>query len=132
MIVSITKLENMNLGNNATVGGGLYLGDSRNATVLNCSFENNTARLFGGAICANDSSILTLQNSSLVSNEAMSKGGAAAIIGDASVICLSSTFMRNQAEGGGGLYISSNTTVPIIAQLQSSRIENNFASNYGG
>jgi len=74
----------------------------------------------------------SMDTTRLDSNEAMETGGGIALINASSLLCYSCSIVSNKAFSGAGLHVYSNNSIPIVAQLQNSRFENNSAESYGG
>jgi len=99
--------------------------------MLGCHVVGNRADLGGGVCISNNSTgLVTLSN--ITKNNASTSGGGIALIDASSLLCSSCLIGNNRAFSGAGLYAFSNNSVPIVAQFQSSRFENNSAESYGG
>jgi hypothetical protein len=98
-------------GNTAGSGGGGGIFNSRDATISNCTLNDNTASTGGGAI-DNDTVLggnpaLTLRNCTLTNNTAPAGGGILNHGSDnlrANVTVSNSTLAGNSASNGGGIY----------------------------
>ena len=103
-------IKNLNFINGYSIdyGGAIY----GPATVINCTFVNNTAN-FGGALYK-----VTAINCTFIQNNATSFGGG--IFEGQSINC---TFINNSATRGGGVYSSTALDSNFI---------NNTAADFGG
>eukprot|EP00210_Caulerpa_lentillifera_P003970 g3789.t1 len=113
------------------VGGALYMEES-NATLRNTNVQFNEAKEDCGGICATEGSHLEATNLTVQSNIAGNEAGGIGIGNVSSILCYSCVIANNNANRGAGMYFYSNNTIPIVAQLQNSRFENNSAQSYGG
>lgn len=141
-------------GNEASVGGAMYVGSSNVAfnnltfkenkahsggamsvssgirvsegvEIYNSTFTGNTATDNGGAIDASGS--LVVDNGTFIQNSANS-GGAMIVSGAEPVIIKNSTFKENTAETLGGAI---HTRSPML-EIHNSKFENNHALTRGG
>lgn len=112
-------------------GGALYLLSS-NAEVEGSSFRENKAWKSGGALYSVNASQTTANEVSLVSNFATQEGGGVALVNGSSLLCSSCRIKKNLAFSGGGVYVSADNSISIVAQLESSTIEKNIARSHGG
>lgn len=123
------------INGNATngFGGAIHVGDSSNTyssdvlNIVNCNFENNTAKTFGGAISS--TAQLNITNCTFKDNFATTSG-AIELCGPTNII--NSTFIGNNATGsayysyGGAIRAYSNNI-----NITDSTFENNSASSGG-
>ncbi|WP_299467027.1 choice-of-anchor Q domain-containing protein, partial [uncultured Gimesia sp.] len=99
---------------NTTDGDGaaiyFFAGD---ASVLNSTFNENTADSSGGAIQNNYSGSMTVDSSTFYKNRANDQGGALANLNE--LFLTNSTLSENSADFiGGGIYTYRNTTLEIV------------------
>eukprot|EP00210_Caulerpa_lentillifera_P003956 g3775.t1 len=113
------------------LGGAIHAVQS-NTTIENTAIQSNKAHMDCGGICATEKSQLEGTDLSIRSNSAGSHGGGIVISNSSSVLCYSCKILNNTAYSGAGLYAYSNNSIPIVAQLQNSRFENNSAHSFGG
>eukprot|EP00210_Caulerpa_lentillifera_P003962 g3781.t1 len=118
--------------NHVNRSGGAMLVSQSNATLGNTIVQYNKAMEECGGICAIHWSHLIARNVSIISNSAEMRGGGIGIANGSSILCDSCKIKNNMAYRGAGLYAISNHSIPIVAQLQNSRFENNSAQAYGG
>lgn len=62
-------------GNEATEGGGLWVGGQGDALIEDCLFEENKARVGGGILLVNSAPRITVRNCRIQDNEALLAGG---------------------------------------------------------
>ncbi len=113
-------------GNQANLGGGIYLGNNASPVLTNCVFSANTASSFGGAIYSDCSLPPSLAYCTFSANTASTSGGA--IYNAASLSTVSCTFSGNTANDGGGIYSASFS----LLMLSHCALSGNTASNSGG
>eukprot|EP00210_Caulerpa_lentillifera_P006659 g6362.t1 len=111
-------------------GAGLHLSQS-NVIIQQTEFLLNEAKSYTGIYGLQKSNLVCTQTS-LIFNTAVESGGGIGIDPGSSLRCFECEFKNNSARRGAGLYIDSNDSKPIVAQLQDSTFENNNASEYGG
>lgn len=109
-------------------GSAIYLSDDALvATIIDCTFINNTATSDGGAISSYGSSNLKLINCYFENNTALNSGGAVGIRNNGvNTEIINCIFFNNTATYGGALYIVGSTTI------RDSKFINNRASRNGG
>eukprot|EP00210_Caulerpa_lentillifera_P006633 g6336.t1 len=158
--MAANNLDSISFANNSALsdGGGIWMRyTNSNVSISNCNFTGNEAGSYGAGLYLSQSNI-TLRQIKLVSNEASShagmyavhdsilicismsvlsniateRGGGIGIESGSSLLCLDCEFLNNIAGRGAGLYVFSNDSNPIVAQLQNSRFQVNNASEYGG
>eukprot|EP00210_Caulerpa_lentillifera_P006613 g6318.t1 len=158
--MATNSLNSISFANNSAVndGGGIWMRyTNTNVSISNCNFTGNKAGGYGAGLYLLRSNV-TLRQISLLSNEARShagmyavqesilicisisvlsniateSGGGIGIESGASLLCLDCDFRNNIAGKGAGLYVSSNDSTPIVAQLMNSTFKGNNASEYGG
>eukprot|EP00210_Caulerpa_lentillifera_P003968 g3787.t1 len=112
-------------------GGAVYLKES-NATLQNTIMQSNEATKDCGGIYAAEVSHLDARNFIVQSNFAGNEGGGICVGNGSSILCYSCQISNNRADSGAGMFIHSNNSIPIVAQLQNSQFENNSAQSYGG
>lgn len=111
-------------GNQAYVGGGLYLGNT--ATVVrNTTFTLNTATSQGGGVFLNESTA-TLEGNTFTGNTALYGGGAYLFI-DHSLISENAFSMNTASYIGGGIFVNTGTTV-----ITGNQFSGNSARHCGG
>lgn len=109
-------------------GGGLYIYNSTNITIVNCVVSNNNAQLQGGGMFLSLSSKVTV-DAQFISNIANTFGGGVSIQSSEHVT-LTGSFMHNSAlnsPGGGGIYINSSKNLNM-----SGTVSRNYAAVNGG
>jgi hypothetical protein len=91
-------------------GGGMY-NNSGNATVMNCTFINNSVGWYGGGM-NNEGGAVTISNCTFHSNWSLRYGGGMSNRNNSKTSVSSCTFTRNSANRGGGMSsYNSNSTV---------------------
>eukprot|EP00210_Caulerpa_lentillifera_P000404 g394.t1 len=153
MSLSSSKLDS----NNAVRGGSLFAFEAtfkmRNSTISNCyasniggaiviastqakiestQLESNHAEVDCGGIAALSASHVNSSHIIVRTNSAGDVGGGICIYYASSLLCYSCQIINNSANSGAGLYLYSNNSIPVVAQLQNSKFENNSALLYGG
>ena len=120
-----TVLKNIRFvgANNGDGRGAIYLQGS-NCTIINCSFADNFASLYGGAIylIGSDCKII---NCSFVDNFASEASGAIIWFGVGGIL-ENCSFVNNSAVNGGAIWMQG------FASVLNCSFVNNFASEYGG
>jgi len=130
---STTLVSGCNFENNvALLGGGAMFMTQSNATMYNVAMEQNEVQQTGGGICVIEASYLEAENVTIESNVAKNEGGGVVVANASSLLCHSCLFLHNRASHGAGLYVLSNNSIPIVAQLRDSHFENNSAESHGG
>ncbi len=127
---SESYLANLRFDDNHTLletrgGGGMYLWNS-SATVMRCSFSNNTADSGGGLRCKGGGSAY-IRRCSFVNNESFSFGGAVAVTGATPAFdrCL---FDGNVAASYGGAV----STGGVLTTFLNCYFRENVANTTGG
>lgn|SRR5208282_422664 len=125
---ALTVINDIFTNNYSEVGGGLTNGASSNgetgtATVIDCTFSNNSA-FDGGGISNIEGSTITIIGSTFANNSAGAYSGGFYNEGVATVI--GSTFTNNSADSGGGIFAQIGTTTVIGS------IFVNNSAEYGG
>ena len=110
--------------NDATGSGGGIYSVQRTLSILNSTFQNNTAASNGGAI--NKSGALDVTNTNFTNNQARNNGGAVLSTGTSEIN--NCRFISNSASIGGALHLSNASNNSIENCL----FENNSATVYGG
>lgn len=110
--------------------GGLLL-NSCNATIIDTQITSNQARSFGGILGTDNSRIIATNLSSSL-NIAVEEGGGLGLEDGSSLLCNRCSFHHNIATRGAGLYIESDDSLPLVAQLQDASFRNNTALRFGG
>lgn len=88
-------------GNSATIsGGGLFVVSGNDATILNCSFVDNSSTFGGGLLIESSDSIV--QGAEFRGNSAIWFGGAIDIIGGSRAVIEDCVFENNASENFGG------------------------------
>ncbi|NIO41283.1 MAG: hypothetical protein GTO41_14565, partial [Burkholderiales bacterium] len=90
-------------------GGGLYIEKWRHATVLNCTFANNSGRM-GGAIYY-DHGKPVISNCCFVANAANKKGGGVSDGWSSKAAVTNCTFDNNRSHFGGGMFTCGSETI---------------------
>ncbi|HEY53523.1 MAG TPA: hypothetical protein G4N94_08710, partial [Caldilineae bacterium] len=126
-------------GNNTlssnTDGGAIYLGGADSSlTVINSTFENNSAFQYGGAIYAAGGGAIKIIGSTFTDNLATNGGRGGAVYYDgvdgARLEVRNSTFTGNKAhQRGGAVNVASAVSDSVIAY---STFDNNESTNAGG
>lgn len=111
-------------------GGCFYL-KSSNATFERSWLSLNHANTSGGGICALMKATLYIRNTSIISNSA-NDGGGVALLNGSRLLCEKCLLQSNSANQGGGLFISSNASQELLAQITASTFRMNIALSYGG
>lgn len=111
-------------------GAALYM-DESNVTVQQTEISSNSAMSYVG-ICALGRSQLVGEGMSVLSNTASEDGGGIGIDEESSLRCRECEFKNNVARRGAGMFVNSNDSQLIVAQLQDSRFQGNNASSFGG
>jgi len=107
-------------------GGGMF-NSAVSPTVINCTFENNTAEL-GGAIFSTDATV-ALTNCTFRQNTAGEAGQGGAVFNSATVLDMTYvTFVENQAGQGGGMFNSASSMVNALGVT----FTDNWAESGGG
>ncbi|MFZ5822058.1 MAG: choice-of-anchor Q domain-containing protein, partial [Chloroflexota bacterium] len=112
----------------ATEGAGLYTANDSANAVINCTFANNVATLYGGGIRHDSTSTLTILNSTFSSNHADLEGGGVSLKNGRTASIANSTFTNNSAPFGGGVANTEHSTVTI----SNSTFSDNHADSEGG
>ena len=116
------ELNNVTLQNFESLnyeGGALRMDKSGEATLTNCTIQNNRAASHGGAIYAGDDVVLYITGGTLNNNRTTSAtlnanyGGGALYIREAVVFLDNVTFSQNTSTRGGAIYNSSYGTLTI-------------------
>jgi len=95
-------------GNSADYGGGMYTVYFGNPTLINCTFRGNTARVRGGGMF-NSFSSPTVVNCTFSQNTAAVRGGGMDNVSFSSPALTNCTFSGNRADLGGGMYSSNSS-----------------------
>ncbi len=99
-------------GNTGGNGGGIYmLGQGNSLSICGCTISNNTGGAFGGGICR-----IATESEDAIIDRTTIDGNSVPDHPD-----------KNLPSGGGGLYLQG-----ITADITSSTISNNTASNFAG
>lgn len=118
--------------NLASKNSGALLLEVTDARLEDIRIKSNQAFKECGGIQAVDRSNISASNLVVMSNSAGAMGGGICVANGSSLLCDLCSIVNNTALSGGGLYVFSNHSVTVVAQLQSSRFENNSAQSYGG
>ena len=98
-------------------GGALCMGNGGEATLTNCTIQNNSATSYGGAIYAGDNVALSITGGTISTNQTTNTfstyGGGALYIRTAVVSLNNVTFSQNTSTRGGAIYNSSYGTLTI-------------------
>ena len=120
------------IGNQANIGGGIYI-ESSDTTILvdNLRATENIARTAttgnGGAFSIKALANATISNSHFEDNEA-SRWGGAIYLGSGELIITDTDFIDNDAINGGAIYVTNNANL----QLTDSTLSQNYALSHGG
>lgn len=106
-------------------GGCIYITGSSKYTIINCTFKNNYARIYGGAIYNNVEDTLNIINSTFTKNTAGSSGGA--IYSKGNIVITNSNFVNNTAKHSGGAVYSQR-----MSTVTNSLFDSNKADKDGG
>lgn len=115
------------------LGAGVFVGPFANVTLENTRIIENTASESGGGVYSLGNLIITA--SDIVSNTAEEHGGGIAMMPGGELEITGSVISYNVVlqSSGGGLYIGSNPSLPVVqANISSTRIEENKAISGGG
>lgn len=117
------------LGNAADDNGGFFY-YSVNFTVIQASFENNSAEN-GGVFCIRRSNIKVADNSSFIANNASNQGGVMNIRGVTLTMDMDSVIANNTAGSSGKLMYSVHVLVRILLMdLKLSLIQSTHCTVY--
>ncbi len=109
-------------------GGGLYIVDNSNVTILNSLITDNIADDDGGGLYINGGSVVTIENSQILSNTSDDEGGGIHVF-DGIVTITDSAINGNYADDdGAGLDIEANGVVTVTRTI----INNNVADDDAG
>ena len=108
--------------------GGAVLISQSNATILNSSFEGNQAEIGGAVFVERHSQVLVLK-SNFIGNKATTGGGALYSVGGSNVTIADSTFHNNIANNGFGGALGLCKSVTLISHCNFSQ---NMAGSVGG
>ncbi|WP_394325432.1 hypothetical protein [Methanobrevibacter arboriphilus] len=123
----LTIISSNFTNNTATTGGGgVIYNDINNYMLINCTFTNNTAALYGGAI-HNNGGNFTIINSAFINNTATNYGGAIYNTG-ANMSVNNSNFTNNTATIYGGAIYNTGTNTSV----NNSNFTNNTSNTFGG
>lgn len=109
-----------------TLGGGIYIGGSGDAVVVDNIIENNQTDMAGGGIGINASGVVRVERNIIRGNLAGSQGGGVATYNDSQPIVASNLVVANRAVQGGGLYLS-----PPFGSTGGVWVNNTVADNTG-
>ena len=127
------------VGNEASIGGGVWGGSGTAPTFTGCTFSDNLAIKTGGGIFAIDTRVTNITNCQFLDNKTTFNGAQTPVTGGAGVwiqggnnaSVYGSVFARNSSSGtfqtGGGLYVLS-----VAAIVEDCEFRENFASFFGG
>ncbi len=120
-----TVLKNIRFvgANNGDWRGAIYL-EGSNCSIINCSFADNFASLYGGAIYLSGSDCKII-NCSFADNFASEASGAIIWFGVGGIL-ENCSFVNNSAVNGGAIWMQG------FASVLNCSFVNNFASEYGG
>lgn len=124
-------------------GGGVYIDDGADATIVNSTIHNNTNQAKGGGIviAGTFGRGLTLLSSTIRNNTSSSNGGGLAITTGSTVEISDSTFSNNTASGNGGgisvessgeLFLTYSTVANNTAALGAGVYASSTATSIGG
>eukprot|EP00817_Percolomonadidae_sp_ATCC50343_P006484 CAMPEP_0117419140 /NCGR_PEP_ID=MMETSP0758-20121206/775_1 /TAXON_ID=63605 /ORGANISM="Percolomonas cosmopolitus, Strain AE-1 (ATCC 50343)" /LENGTH=1290 /DNA_ID=CAMNT_0005200053 /DNA_START=3606 /DNA_END=7475 /DNA_ORIENTATION=+ len=141
MNTPLTIINSEFKNNQALQGGSIYITETSEVNLQNCSFINNRAthetKGTGGAIMVESINTLNIDDSHFDSNYALLSGGAIAInraiisnsfLRYSGAKLVQSTFVNNSANYGGALYVDTE----FILHILSSRFIKNKALLQGG
>ncbi|WP_460640247.1 choice-of-anchor Q domain-containing protein, partial [Larkinella harenae] len=113
--------------NSNQYGGGMYNSGS-SPTVVNCSFQGNTATGGGGGLYNESNSNPTLINCSFLNNSGESQLGGGIYNKDSSPRLINCSFQGNTAFSGGALYNNNNSSTSLI----NCGFQSNSSTSLGG
>ncbi len=125
---SLTTVENCQIYENTagSSGGGLYVGNNSNASLLYTSIYNNSAN-WGGGISVWNNSQIDLLNTSIYGNSASVDGGGIDVYINCDVnLSYTSIYGNSASVDGGGIMIQNSTPV-----IKNCTIYDNEALNCG-
>ncbi len=142
-IGSALNLEGCQINYNfaESAGGGIYLAESKTATIDSCVVKGNASKQDGGGLMLSKNSTATISGSEISYNTAeyYGFGGGANVQGKATFTNTNISYnkslcVNNDRFGGtgGGIYIdttNSTTLTDKTAEIQNCKITNNQASN---
>ena len=105
-------------------GGGIFIDDTGNLKILNCTFTGNSAEEKGGGIYCTKSSP-TIENCTIIGNLAYYYGGG--ILCETSLRISNCVIAGNSAMYGGAIYCFDSSTT-----ITNCTIVGNYTSEYGG
>ncbi len=126
--VGNATVVNCTFVDNSTLGSGGGMFNAGSATVVNCTFVDNSALRSGGGIFNPGNAMVA--NSTFVDNSALGDGGAVYTIGRLDVT--GCTFSGNLAEGGGGAICSNYEFWLTVIEVTDSTFTDNVAVGTGG
>ena len=107
-------------------GGGIYLSDSCEVTLLQDTLISNIAGSGGGIYCEKSSNLTV--SSSLIKDNFVDFSGGGVYLQESNSIFIGTSLIRNSAMDGGGIYYEINATVNFSNGI----ISGNDAENRGG
>jgi len=116
--------------NNASSGGGMFIGDYSHPTVFNCTFSGNSASSLGGGMFIDEGSTSTFKNCIFSGNSASNSGGGMYSKDECDLTLTNCLFTGNLADNGGGIYIFGGEGSHQV--LTNCTFYGNTASSYGG
>lgn len=123
-VISGCRISN----NTGKDGGGVFLGESVNATLMHNEIYSNTAQQYGGGVTSDTSISITLTGNRVYSNTAQEDGGAISLWYGSNARLFGNEIYSNTANrDGGGLYIRDGSTILI-----DNVVGHNTAWQYGG
>jgi len=128
---TLRVLYSLFVENESDKHGGCFHLKSSTANFQSATISQNNASEDGGGIYATLATILHVEDSLIFRNQA-SKGGALGLMLDSRLFCYNCTIKNNTTIRGGGCYIEGNVGQDLLAQMTSSNVEANTASDYGG
>jgi predicted outer membrane repeat protein len=139
---AVVRLSSSVIDNCTAVrGAGLFVSDTANVGIDNCTFSHCVGCVAGGAIQVRDLAVLNITNSRFTSNrvadlDGMSgRGGAIAVVKNAKATVYVSLLQNNTAAfGGGAIFAADQASFDIINSTFLSNIaaNHNRTNGYGG
>lgn len=115
--IVLNNVTLQNFKSSGSKGGALCMGNGGEATLTNCTIQNNSATSYGGAIYAGDNVALSITGGTISTNQTTNTfstyGGGALYIRTAVVSLNNVTFSQNTSTRGGAIYNSSYGTLTI-------------------
>ena len=98
--------------NTASHGGGIYLHNSPNVSIQNCTITDNNSEGGGGGIYLHDSPNVSIRNCTITDNNAAAGGGGIYLYASPNVSIRNCTITDNNA-AVGGIYLIQSSSVDL-------------------